>query len=530
MVSVIIGRTNKPINSTSKTFADSTSLSCRLKEPCSQQSPVFIVQGLSKTVYYNYAQLMNHYYWIDDIVWNTNDIQEIHCHLDPLATYKDAIDNSYAFVQYGAKGMWNKYVDDARFAPESRAPEADEEGTFKCIPGITSPSNGYVVMKYMDCGNGGGVKCIAMTLTAFGSMLDDLSNIFNASTTIGEITAAMGGQGSWRDNILSCIYVPTDHINKGSHVSQIRLGGVTCNVSGYMQAAVVTANEVDYDTIVINPTASYFTNCPFMKNSRWISFQISTPFGCTEIPFDIIKPTITTKLYVSTCMDVTTGDTTIKITDAADGLGTVLAAFSGNVGVNMMDILGSAMTFGKGLGNSLVYGGKLALNAFSLGVSMGTSAITAARPIENEALMLANRKDNPISDATFNRMMASAKQAGINASITSGIDGIASSIPTGVGGSGVSSGPIGSGFSSLYLTTTFGTGYWCLRVYKPLSTLDYQNFCDRYGYPVNDYLKLSDTPGWTKCSGASVQNCLGASEANISTINSYLNSGIILEA
>lgn len=522
-LSVIIGRTNKQINSTSQTFADSTSLSCRLKEPCSQQNPVFIVQGLSKTVYYNFAQFMNHYYWVDDIFWQTNDIQEVHCHLDPLATYKTAIENSYGFVQYGDSGHWNKYVDDARFAPESRAPEADVEDTFKCIPGITSAAGGYVMMKYMDCGNGGGVKCIAMTLSAFSSMLDDLSNIFNASTTIGEITAAMGGQGSWRDNILSCIYVPTSKINTGSSVSQIRLGGVTCTVNGYMQAAVVTATESD--TITINLSSSYFTSCPFMKNSRWISVQVSTPFGCTEIPFDILKPVLSTTLYVKSALDVTTGDVTIKITDDDDGIGTVLAAFSGNIGVNMMDLLGSGMNLGKGFANSVIFGAKLGISAFSLGATMGSASIAAFN-----STMPSVSQSRDMTTAQKLDAIGKANQAGIRAAVTSGIEGVPSTIPTGVGSAGLGSGSIGGGFSSLYLTDTFGTGYICYRVYKPLDTPNYASFCDKYGYPVNKYLKLGDVPGFCKCSGASVQSCLGATEANKSTINSYINSGIYIEA
>lgn len=524
-VSVIIGRTNKAINSTSQTFADSVSLSCRLKEPCSQQSPVFIVQGLSKTVYYNFAQFMNHYYWVDDIVYLTNDIQEVHCHLDPLATYKTAIENSYAFVQYGSEDLWNEYVDDVRFSPEARAPEANFDDDFDCIPGLASDvTNGYVIMRYMDCGNGGGIKTIAMTLTAFWNMLADLGNLFNASTTIGELTAAMGGQGSWRDNILSCVYVPVTNIDTSSSVSQIRLGGVTCNVSGFMQAAIV--NRTITNTLSLNYTSSYFTNCPFMRNPRWVSCQISTPFGCTEIPFDLIKSTLGTfNMYMRSTLDVITGDVTIKFTDKNDGLGICLASFSGNISANLMDMLGNGNSLKTGLGNSLVYGAKLAVNSFTAGVAMGTSSIAAANAAMPSGSQAKNMTTTQKLDAINNSQVA-----GRNAMISSGISEIPGSIPTCFGTAGLASGSIGSGFSALYLTSSPGKGTIALRLTKPLSNLDYKSFCDMYGYPVNGYTKLSFSSGWTKCSGASVQNCLGATEANKATINSYLNSGIILEA
>lgn len=524
-VSVIIGRTNKAINSTSQTFADSVSLSCRLKEPCSQQSPVFIVQGLSKTVYYNFAQFMGKYYWVDDIVYLTNDVQEVHCHLDPLASYKGAIENTYAFVQYGAEDLWNEYVDDVRFSPEARAPEANFDDEFDCIPGLASdPSDGYVIMRYMDCGMNGGVKTIAMTLPSFWDMLDDLGDIFDNTTTIGEISAAMGGQGSWRDNILSCVYVPVTNIDTSDSVSMIRLGGVRCNVSGYMQAAII--NRTITNTLSLNYTTNYFTNCPFMRNPRWVSCQISTPFGCTEIPFDLIKSTLGTfNMYMRATLDVITGDVTIKFTDKADGVGVCLASFSGNVGADMMSMLGSGMNFGKGFTNSLIYGGKLAVNAFTAGLSMGTSAQIAAKAATPSASDWKN-----MSTAEKLKALDTSRSAEQRATISSGISELPGSIPTFFGNSGLPSGNIGSGFSALYLTTNPGKGSIAFRLTKPLSNLDYKSFCDMYGYPVNGYNRLSASPGWTKCSGASVQGALGATEANKSTINSYLNSGIIIEA
>ena len=69
-----------------------------------------------------------------------------------------------------------------------------------------------------------------------------------------------------------------------------------------------------------------------------------------------------------------------------------------------------------------------------------------------------------------------------------------------------------------------------MKGFRPLMLTGYEDFCNMYGYPVNYYLKLSDCSGsFIKCSGATVQGALGATEANKSTINSYLNSGFYLE-
>ena len=63
----------------------------------------------------------------------------------------------------------------------------------------------------------------------------------------------------------------------------------------------------------------------------------------------------------------------------------------------------------------------------------------------------------------------------------------------------------------------------------PYTLGTYTDYCDRYGYPCNRYLKLGDITGYCQCAGASVQGASGATQSNLSTINSYLNSGIYIE-
>lgn len=533
-VSVIIGRTNKAINSTSQTFADSVSLSCRLKEPCSQQSPVFIVQGLSKTVYYNFAQFMNHYYWVDDIVYLTNDIQEVHCHLDPLATYKNAIENSYAFVQYGSSGNWNESIDDFRMQPASRVGGWSTDVTYKCIPGLTDMGSGYVLMRYMSCGvnsvESPGVKTIAMPLSVFTSCLKDLNGEISASATIGDICSKLGGLGNWSQNIISAVYVPCSSIDTSYGVTQINIGGITCSLSGtgYMQGVAKTVTRSEQISV---PLLSFpqFTSCPFLKNKRWVSIQVSTPFGHAYIPFDYIKPSTAANpvILMKSALDLFTGNVVVRFTQegGTDGIGLVLAEFSGNVGIDMMSMIGNG-GLRSGLQNALGTGLEMAVAAFTLGTSMGMSGSAAF----SRAIPSASERRG-MSTSQKLGALEQARVAEQQATIASGIEGIPSALPTGVGGVCAPSGGGVGGFPSLYLTNPKGTGTLSIRLFLPTFVgTGYTNFCDMYGYPVMDYCKLSTTPGFIKCSGASVQGALGATEANKSTINSYLNSGIILEA
>ena len=121
-VQVSFGATSKRINSTSQTYTTyASNVDVILKDPCSSQTPVFRVTRSAfgnNPLTFNYAQWGSWYYWVDDIVYLTNDIIEIHCHLDPLATYKTAITGSYGLVIYGDSAHHNEYADDTRFYPE----------------------------------------------------------------------------------------------------------------------------------------------------------------------------------------------------------------------------------------------------------------------------------------------------------------------------------------------------------------------------------------------------------------------------
>ena len=120
-MNAVFGFTDKRINSTKQTFTASKTLDVKLKDPCSMRAPVFRVKGLTKSVLYNYMQWENKYYWIDDIVYKTFDIQEVYCHLDTLATFRSHIldERNNFFVKYTSKqSWWNKECDDPRFNPQ----------------------------------------------------------------------------------------------------------------------------------------------------------------------------------------------------------------------------------------------------------------------------------------------------------------------------------------------------------------------------------------------------------------------------
>lgn len=90
---------SKRINSTLRPTGG-TDLTCYMKDDCSVLSPVFLIDGID--LGYNYCKFNDRYYFITDITLSNNNIYEISCSVDVLATYKTSIGAYTAFVERAA--------------------------------------------------------------------------------------------------------------------------------------------------------------------------------------------------------------------------------------------------------------------------------------------------------------------------------------------------------------------------------------------------------------------------------------------
>lgn len=101
MASVSFGTFAKRRNSTKQPSTLSDVRTVTLKEATSQDRPIFICTG--NNFNYNYCLWDGKYYFIDEIISLRNNEIEIHCIMDPLATYKAEILASTQFVSYSSQ-------------------------------------------------------------------------------------------------------------------------------------------------------------------------------------------------------------------------------------------------------------------------------------------------------------------------------------------------------------------------------------------------------------------------------------------
>lgn len=98
---------NKRKNSTKQPTGTGTQFSINLKSGTSFISPTFLLE-ISGTPNYNYCQFEGRFYFVTDIISVRNDLWEISCEIDALATYKNDILSSTQFVAYSSVsgGTW----------------------------------------------------------------------------------------------------------------------------------------------------------------------------------------------------------------------------------------------------------------------------------------------------------------------------------------------------------------------------------------------------------------------------------------
>lgn len=524
MPTVSIGTIDKRINSTKNTFSSSFSADCKLKEPCSMQAPVFRIQGLSKGTLYNYCSFEGRYYWVDDIVYRTRDIQEVHCHLDPLATYKDAIKATKAFCQLADKSHWNKFMDDCRISPE-REDNASSTIMEKDMSGTFSQTGTIIVRTFCTSWNFqssfGGVVTWAVNPSSFRQMLSSYYSKISGKT-IEEIAGQLGGMGTLKDNILSCIWVPFS-VTSGT-TNNLIIGAIDTEVTAY----VIPDNLIGNISGAFTLDWSYTFDRPYKKDGRWTSLQLVTPFGYADIPIDTLVDNAT--LYIKCNTNKCTGDVIFSAWESGYGNGTCLGVWTANCAVDMMSLLGTGQGLVQQLGQGAITGAKLGLGAASLGMSMGSTSMA----VSNAAQQVADAGSATFAGTARNGQLASAwdnydktKMQARVSNLNSGID-FASSLPSTKNVSAPSGSIGGSGLCALYMLDGFAKVKLVRKVFDYADSANYESFCDEYGYPCNKFLTLGSVNGFVKCSGASV-NTAEASEAAKSTINSYLNAGIYIE-
>lgn len=448
-----------------------TTITATLKDDVSLVQPIFIVQG--NTFTYNYIQFAGRYYFIDDVVSLHNNLTEIHCTIDVLATYKSAIQASSPFVVYYTHS--NSQIADRRLSIKATQSTDSDTGSF----GFLGKNHCFILTVIGEDSTASYAltpsQIAALYSTDYRDSFDASINGLNPVTGVGfadtiadfarwigdflkSSAGAFNYAGTISDNIKSCIILP---------VAAGAIGG-TPNVDIIIGAVDTTVEGFKITDRYITDTASVsipWQASDWRRLEPYHSIYLYIPaLGLISLSAsDLIGETT---LTVKVSMDVLSGDAIFEVKSSTK------TVYYANTNLATQYALGSSQTSPAAITNAL------------LGSASAVAGIATGNPVAalGGALGLAN---------------------GLQPT------------PTCIGSN--------SGGAILGVHADKVT---CYTVFHD-TTVAPSSVSAEKGTPYNGVLSLASVTGYVQTAGASINIAGYGNEKDM--VNNYLNGGIYIE-
>lgn len=338
---------NKRSNSTKLPTGNGTVVEVNLKAPTSLIKPIFIIDGVNET--YNYCKFEGRYYWIDDIIILSNNLMELHCSVDVLATYRSQILASTQYVVRSASES-DEMVIDTLYPTRATSSYSTTNLTnpFGSIAncyymvGVVGPSRiDYVLQGYSS----GSTQYYLLTASQLTIIINRLMQDDVATQTffnISQETLDLQLQKAILDPLkyfVSCKKVPSFIRDPQSLVqistSEIKLGwNYTINDLGSNVVAITPVNYSHTFEIEIpkHPQAenrgAYLNLSPYSDYTLYLE-----PFGL--IPLDTTKLIGVNKVDAKIQVDGITGDAILTISAKTGAFSNNIAYAKANVYIDL---------------------------------------------------------------------------------------------------------------------------------------------------------------------------------------------------
>lgn len=309
---------SKKRNST-KQPTGGTTFDVRMKAGCSIENPVFLIDGVDLSV--NYAYWNGSYYFVDDIIVGNNNIYEIHCTIDVLATYKTAIGASTQFVERSSNTYDQMIIDNMLSASQ----EIEATHSNETLASRWTTPGCYIIRTFSRLG----VRYYGYT------NLDDIQGILNnnafgisdsnLTALVQTIGANLFDVSAYVSNVM---WLPVDLADLSGETQHVAVGFW---VLSDFDAKRITSKQVTKSGTLNKPTNAYSDFRA--RDSRFSRYNIYFPgVGVVDLP--AIYNDVTLQ-YLS-CLDITTGNVTYKLYAVKDAnTQSLIGQYSGQLGVQI---------------------------------------------------------------------------------------------------------------------------------------------------------------------------------------------------
>ena len=480
---------SKRVNST-KQPTGGTTVTCTLKDATSIENPVFVLTGgISSYSGISCVEWDGRYYFVQDIVSVANNITELHCAIDRMATFKSDILASSCFVERSQLDYDSDLADDLA-VPNGQTyfiPTADSNDLFGITPGY-----GYLALMTVcantssDAGGGAGVWYLRPGQDAAhpDECMDAVINLLNTQSVYDNLKLTLTDA---YNSIIKCTYVPIPFSSFVNDTTQFTQTDLWLGNASY---SAVRPYRSLYADIPTKWTHSWLVDIESILNSpqRWLnrppfsSWQLYLPYvGAVPVNIDTYLAN-NNKLKVEAICDTATGELTYHVLKHIEVAGVStdypIDKYQTNIGVNIPISQVKSMEIGKMISGIADVGAGL-LTGNPLGAMSG--GITGALGLLQSNVSTAGGIDN--------RGVASAHAFGFEVA---------------------------------------GTRKTRMCLYQYISDMQSTLYSDVIGYPKMEEASLSSSAGgYVKTRNASIQ-CAGT-EGDKEAINAILDSGAFLD-
>lgn len=239
----------KRYNSTKRPTGAYTELDCKMKAECSVKDPVLLIDGIDLEV--NYCTFNGRYYFVEDITLNKNNIYEIKCTIDVLATYRPQISDYNAYVERSAS-KYDPYLSDDVLSISYDIINQDEQST--TLIGFDF-STGAFIFPVM---NSNGVE-IFMTQN-----LEDFGALFMPATY---------SSGNWWTNGVSAVMDMNQYFGKVIWIPFSETGFAPASVRTVNAGQPISVGPISW---ILNHDIKVITDSKYVHESNGV-YRIQKP-------------------------------------------------------------------------------------------------------------------------------------------------------------------------------------------------------------------------------------------------------------
>lgn len=372
-------------NSTKRPTEVYATADCVFKQPTSILAPILQLDG-SVFGGANYAQIPaygNRYYFVQDIVWLSNNIVEVHLACDLLASWKDEILDTTAFVAYDETG--NKEIPDTRLSQKTTASISVNKAQFRsdysevgttvvAVTGVDSTkvfqltSSSAAGNLIVDPGDGLYTTYMNTICDAFAKIKENITGTFDDETAQSmcvQAVAAASIHGNSADNIKALYKIPFSFVAGGS-------GGYIYNgncKTGAFGVEVPVGQKITKSVSVGIP----WQFSDWRNNGRYTSVGLFIPgIGNMSVPAELV--TGKSSIDVESTLSPATGDVAV----IAKCGGQVIVSGSFNTAQNIFGAVSS--------GSSALSAAQSVVNHSTDSWQLATACVSAAAQTASGAM------------------------------------------------------------------------------------------------------------------------------------------------